>query len=201
MQPSIAWIVRLDNPASSESLDEDQPSIARAPLICSAVSKRLDLFVAQIEQLRYKLCIKTIPSRDWRAEFQRLEGAYAPSTMRSYFADVEAFETWCLENGIVEIFPAHAETVCRFIEDEGKTKAPSTVRRRLYAIRKAHRLLQLEDPTREEDINLALRRVKRIKLVRPKQAKGLTRDYLERFIEIEPDTPWGLRNRAMLSLG
>ncbi|WP_233140018.1 tyrosine-type recombinase/integrase [Marivita geojedonensis] len=61
--------------------------------------------------------------------------------------------------------------------------------------------MRLPDPTYDEDINLALRRVRRAKLARPKQAKGLTRDYLDRFIRGEPDTPWGLRNRAMLALG
>ena len=137
----------------------------------------------------------------WRSEFLRLEGAYAPSTMRGYRADVEAFEAWCYESGIGEPFPASVETVCRFLEDEGRTKAPSTVQRRLYAIRKVHRLLDLDDPTHHEDINLTFRRVRRSKPVRPRQAKGLTRTYLDQFLESEPDTPWGLRNRAMLSLG
>lgn len=137
---------------------------------------------------------------DWRSEFQRLEGAYALSTMRSYRADVEAFEAWCLDRDI-DPFPASVETVCRFLEEQGRKKAPSTVRRRLYAIRKVHRLLRLPDPTFDEDINLALRRVRRAKAIRPKQAKGLTREFLDRFLETEPDTPWGLRNRAMLSLG
>ncbi|ANK80018.1 MAG: hypothetical protein TEF_03870 [Rhizobiales bacterium NRL2] len=59
----------------------------------------------------------------------------------------------------------------------------------------------MPDPTFDEEINLAFRRIRRRKAVRPKQAKGLTRDYLDRFLETEPDTPWGLRNRAMLSLG
>lgn len=137
----------------------------------------------------------------WRTEFRRLEGAYSPATMRNYFADVEAFEEWCRANGFSEPFPASVAIVCRFLEDQGKTKAPSTVRRRLYAIRKVHRLLDLPDPTYHEDINLAYRRVRRSKPVRQKQAKGLTQDYLEKFIATEPDTPWGLRNRAMLSLG
>lgn len=137
---------------------------------------------------------------DWRFELQRLDGAYAPSTMRSYRADVEAFETWCTGRGIIP-FPAEVETVCRFIEDQGRLKAPSTVRRRLYAIRKVHRLLRLTDPTYAEDVNLSLRRVRRNKAVRPKQAKGLTCDYLHRFLATQPDTLRGLRNRAMLSLG
>ena len=46
-----------------------------------------------------------------------------------------------------------------------------------------------------------MRKVRRQKPIRPRQAKGLTRNYLESFLESEPGTPWGLRNRAMLSLG
>jgi len=142
----------------------------------------------------------THTASDWRSEFRRLEGAYAPSTMRSYRADVEAFEVWCTDRDTLP-FPADVATICRFLEDQGVTKAPSTVRRRLYAIRKVHRLLRLPDPTFDEDINLSLRRVRRSKAIRPKQAKGLTRDYLDRFLATQPDSPRGLRNRAMLSLG
>ena len=137
---------------------------------------------------------------DWRTHFKRLDGAYAQSTMRSYHSDVEAFETWCQENKC-NAFPASVDTVCRFLQEQGAIKAPSTVRRRLYAIRKVHRLLQLEDPTHDEDINLTFRRIKRAKYTRPKQAKGVTREYLDKFLAVQPDNPWGLRNRAMLSLG
>lgn len=137
----------------------------------------------------------------WRFEFQRLEGAYPPSTMRSYISDVEAFEDWCEAMSITEPFPASVETVCRFLEDQGKSRAPATVQRRLYAIRKVHRLLRIPDPTYDEEIDLTYRRVRRARAVRPSQAKGLTRPYLDRFFDSEPRTPWGLRNRAMLSLG
>ena len=139
--------------------------------------------------------------RDWRSEFQRLEGAYAPATMRSYESDVEAFEHWCEMMGIDKPFPATVETVCRFLEDQGECRAPATVKRRLYAIRKVHRLLRIPDPTYDEDINLTFRRVRRARAVRPSQAKGLTRPYLDRFLASDPRTPWGLRHRAMLSLG
>ncbi len=140
------------------------------------------------------------PKHDWRSEFKRLEGAYAPSTLKSYYADIEVFETWSLEHGL-EPFPAPVPVICQFLEDQAPGKAPSTVRRRLYAIRKAHRLLRLPDPTYDEEINLTFRRIRRAKHTRPKQAKGLTRAYLDAFLAVQPDTPWGLRNRAMLSLG
>ena len=139
-------------------------------------------------------------NHSWKTEFQRLEGAYAPSTMRSYYSDVQSFVDWC-DSVNSNPFPASVETVCAFIESQGNKKAASTVRRRLYAIRKIHRLLRLPDPTYDEEINLSLRRVRRTKLARPKQAKGLTQNYLERFIVGEPDSPWGLRNKAMMSLG
>ncbi|MGJ8561890.1 MAG: tyrosine-type recombinase/integrase [Litorimonas sp.] len=138
--------------------------------------------------------------KDWRNEFKRLEGAYAPATLKSYLADVEIFVNWCRELNI-EPFPASVATVCSFLEDQAPGKAPSTVRRRLYAVRKVHRLLQLPDPTWDEDINITYRRIRRAKLTRPKQAKGLTRKYLDAFLAVQPETPWGLRNRAMLSLG
>ncbi|EDM72230.1 Site-specific recombinase XerD-like protein [Roseobacter sp. AzwK-3b] len=140
-------------------------------------------------------------STNWRSAFQRLEGAYSPATMRSYRGDVEAFEIWCHENGIPTLFPAEVETLCQFLEDQGQTKAPSTVKRRIGAIRLIHNLLDLPDPTVHPDVKLALRRACRLKPARPKQAKALTRDYLDQFLAAQPDTPWGLRNRAMLSLG
>jgi integrase len=141
-----------------------------------------------------------IPHATWRDHFARLDGAFAPSTLRAYYADVEHFETWCLTHAVLA-FPVTVLDLCRYLEADGRCSSPATVRRRLYAIRKVHRLLRLPDPTLDEDINIALRKIKRAKLSRPKQAKGLTADYLDQFIAVQPETPWGWRNRAMLSLG
>tara|TARA_R100000687_G_C6447555_1_gene163596 strand:- start:125 stop:1045 length:921 start_codon:yes stop_codon:yes gene_type:complete len=136
---------------------------------------------------------------NWRLEFNRLEGAYAPSTMRAYYADIETYIQWCALSNRPP-FPGSVETVCAFLMDQG-TFAPSTVRRRVYAIRKVHQLLRLPDPTYDENINLTFRRIRRSKTSRPRQAKGMTKNYLEKFLAIQPDNPWGLRNKAMLSLG
>lgn len=137
---------------------------------------------------------------DWRAEFKRLDGAYAPATLRSYYSDIQIFVTWCEEQDIAP-FPATVANLCRFLEGQAPDRVPSTIRRRLCAIRKIHRLLRLADPTYDEDIQLTFRRIRRAKTTRPKQAKGLTRKYLDRFLDVQPDNPWGLRNRAMLLLG
>lgn len=112
----------------------------------------------------------------------------------------KAFVQWCENLGHVS-FPASPESICSFLADQSASLAVSTVKRRLYAIRKIHRLLKLEDPILSEDVLLALRRVRRSKPERPRQAKGLNRPYLDRFIAAQPETPWGIRNRAMLALG
>jgi site-specific recombinase XerD len=145
-----------------------------------------------------KVTSRRVP--DWRAEFKRLDGAFAPATIKSYLTDVRLFVEWCQERGLSAL-PAEIDTVCAFLEEEAKALCPSSVRRRLYAIRKIHRLLRLADPTWDEAISITLRRIRRAKLNRPKQAKGMTRDYLERCLDAQTDDPWGLRNRAMISLG
>ena len=76
---------------------------------------------------------------DWRAEFKRLEGAYAPSTLKSYISDVSIFVDWCDAAGRSAL-PASVETVCAFLEDQARGRFPARVWRRLYAIRKVHRL-------------------------------------------------------------
>ena len=137
---------------------------------------------------------------NWRLEFDRLEGAYAPSTMRAYYGDLEIYTRWCAESNRVP-FPGSVDTVCAFLIHQSPKLAPSTVRRRIYAIRKVHELLRLPDPTQDEEINLTFRRIRRSKTSRPRQAKGMTRDYLERFLAVQPNSPWGLRDKAMLSMG
>ena len=114
---------------------------------------------------------------NWRVEFKRLEGAYAPSTLKSYYADIEIFEHWCLDRDL-KPFPALVPTVCQFLEDQAPGKAPSTVRRRLYAIRKAHRILRLPDPTWDEDINITFRRIRRANATRPKPRNSGNRFFI-----------------------
>lgn len=137
---------------------------------------------------------------DWRREFKRLEGAYAQATLRAYYTDVQKFTVYCSARGL-EPFPANAAMVCDFIAAQGVDLSPGSVRRCLCAIRKIHHLLRLPDPTTDEDVNLAMRRLRRAKLGRPRQAKGMTRAHLDLCLAVQPDSPWGLRNRALLSLG
>lgn len=100
-----------------------------------------------------------------------MEGAFAPSTLRSRVSDVAIFVEWCEEKRISPL-PASVSTVCQVFEDQAPGKAPSTVRRRLYAVHKVHRLLHLPDPTWDEDISITIRRIRRAKLALQNRQKA-----------------------------
>ena len=131
--------------------------------------------------------------------FDRLEGAYAPNTLRAYRSDWAHFLDFCENAGLTPL-PASPETMEAFIAFEGQ-HAVATVERRLYSIRKAHELAGLANPCADIGVSLALRRVRRLKPNRPGQALGVRRDMLEHMIAAQPDTLQGIRNRALLSIG
>jgi integrase/recombinase XerD len=130
----------------------------------------------------------------------RIQGAYAPNTLRSYYADVRSFVDWCGERK-VEPFPLTSETLCYFIESLQLDYSYSSIRRRISALRRLNKLLGFEDHTHSEEVYIAIRRLKRSKCLEQRQAVGINHDILIRMINAQPDTLAGTRNRALLSLG
>ena len=130
----------------------------------------------------------------------RLEGAYAPNTLKSYYADARAFVDWCMKRNIVP-FPIESETLSTYIECLQHNAAYSSIRRRVSSLRRLNRMLGFEDHTRTEEVYLAIRRLKRSKCMEQRQAVGINHDILIKMIAAQPDTLAGTRNRALLSLG
>ena len=136
----------------------------------------------------------------WTEQMTRLEGAYAPSTISSYYADGRAFVDWCASQSR-EPWPASPDVLAAFVAFDGARCAPATVRRRLVSIGKIHRLMGLSDATKSEEVRLAYRRVLRARARPASQAAGLTWGEMADIIKSEPDTLSGARNKAMLALG
>ena len=131
---------------------------------------------------------------------ERLNGAYAPNTLKSYYADATAFVDWCSERNI-EPFPLGSETLCAYIEYLQEGSAYSSIRRRISSLRRINKLMGFEDQTKTEDVYLAIRRLKRSKCLEQRQALGIKHNILIKMIAAQPDTLAGVRNRALLSLG
>lgn len=137
---------------------------------------------------------------DWRAAIERLDGAYSEHTLRSYRSDFTIFERWCLGNDHAPL-PATPQVVADFIAADAVRSASSTLKRRLAAIRKVHRLFRLPCPVDDEEVAIALRRAMRAKRRRPRQALGLTAALRDQLIAACPDTLIGRRDRAMIAIG
>ena len=138
---------------------------------------------------------------DWRATLARLEGAYADTTLRAYRADMTVFEKWCGQAHRRPALPASPQTVAAFVAHQAKFCSAGTLKRRLAAVRKIHKLLRLENPVTDEEVTIAMRRALRKRSARPRQALGLTQDLRDRLIAVCPDTLTGKRDRAMIALG
>ncbi|MBI1867946.1 MAG: tyrosine-type recombinase/integrase [Methylocystis sp.] len=137
---------------------------------------------------------------DWRVALARLEGAYADNTLRAYRADMDVFDRWC-RTVQRRALPAEPQTVAAFIAHEADRCAAATLKRRLAAIRKVHRLFRMENPVTDEEVVIAMRRARRAKRARPQQALGLISDLRDQLIAACPNSLAGKRDRAMIALG
>jgi hypothetical protein len=99
------------------------------------------------------------PELDEAVEYAR--AAKSPATRRAYRSDFEIFQSWCTTRQVCPL-PALPETVAAFLASEAKRQIkPSTISRRLAAIRYAHKLAGLSSPTTSEAVNATLRGIKR----------------------------------------
>jgi site-specific recombinase XerD len=139
-------------------------------------------------------------SKKISSAFKRLEGAYAPNTIKSYYADVTQFVDWCDVKSL-PAFPLDDKVLVEFIEAHQFTLKYATVRRKLAALRKINSLLGCPDVAHSQEFHLTLRRMRRGQSAERRQARGINEDLLLRMIAAQPRTLTGTRNRALLSLG
>jgi site-specific recombinase XerD len=131
--------------------------------------------------------------------FARAEKAEA--TRRAYRTDFEIFRAWCNERKVAEL-PATAEAVAAFIAFEAsRAIKPSTIARRVAAIRYAHKLAGHESPTNAESVRATLRGIRRTMGVAPIRKVPITSEHIRAMAAAAPDTLAGLRDRALLLLG
>ena len=127
--------------------------------------------------------------------------AQAPATARAYASDVAAFDRWCAVRGHVAR-PAAPATVAVFLADEARRGLkPSTLSRRLAAIRHAHVAARLEPPTVSEEVRHVLRGIRRTVGTRPLKKAPATAERVLVMVSHCPRTLTGLRDRAILLLG
>jgi len=125
----------------------------------------------------------------------------AASTRRAYRSDFALFRSWC-ETKRVPALPAAPETVAAFLAAEAnRSVKPSTIGRRLAAIRYAHQLVGHEPPTNSEAVKATLRGIRRTAGSAPVRKAPATAEKILAMVEKASTDIKGLRDRAIPLLG
>jgi site-specific recombinase XerD len=129
---------------------------------------------------------------------ERIEGAYAPATIRAFKADFNTFITYCIEHHTNPL-PANPSVVSHYIDHLSNcTFTSAYIRRIIVSISSVHKLNRFGDPTKDCDVQLAIRKMHR-KLGRSsKQVAGITRKILEKMMDATENDLRGIRDRALL---
>jgi integrase/recombinase XerD len=91
--------------------------------------------------------------------------------------------------------------VAAFLGEEAQGMSISTVKRRIEAIKFAHRMSDVPSPASHSEVRLALRRAARSKRQRPEQALGLTGNLLEKMLAACGSDLDEMRDAALVSVG
>ena len=133
------------------------------------------------------------------AGYARAEKAEA--TRRAYRSDFGVFRSWCEAKHVLAL-PAQPKTVAAFLAAEASRGVkPSTIGRRLAAIRYAHKLAGRELPTNSEAVKATLRGIRRTARSVPARKAPATADRIVAMVNKADSDPKGVRDRALLLLG
>lgn len=130
----------------------------------------------------------------------KLEGAYAPSTLRAYRADFEEFISYCESIGD-DALPASGQAVVSFIQHlVARQQKSASIRRAIAGIASIHQLSSLPDPTKEVEVKLAIRRMYRQLGREQHQAMAITAPLLKKLLAATDNDLRGARDRALIAV-
>ena len=137
---------------------------------------------------------------DFAAALDLAKAEKAASTRKAYGTDFRLFKVYCDGKG-VSALPATPETVAAYLATEAQSAKPSTIGRRVAAIRYAHKLAGLETPTDAEGVKATMRGIRRtFGGARNKKSPAVAAK-MHSMVATAPEGVAGLRDRALLLLG
>ena len=127
--------------------------------------------------------------------------ARSERTWRAYESDWADFRGWCEEHGEPPV-PPDAQVVCRYIGGlAGTGLRPSTIRRRLAALSVVFQTMHQPAVTKERVVLDTMAGIARSVGVAQRQATPATTREIRRMCQAMPDSPHGVRDRAIILLG
>jgi site-specific recombinase XerD len=142
-----------------------------------------------------------VPEADLAAAAGYARAEKAAATRKAYGSDFAIFRAWCGRRGL-NALPATPESVAAFLAAEAiRGVKPSTIGRRVAAIRYAHKFAGHETPSGSEAVKATVRGIRRsVGAARMRKAPA-TADRVRAMVAEAPNSVIGLRDRALLLLG
>ena len=134
-----------------------------------------------------------------QATIKKIEGAYAPSSIRAYKSNFENFIRFCDENNTTAL-PASSEILASYIKKLSSHLKSSSIKIAVASIASLHNLNSLSDPTQHPDVKIEMRRMYRILGRYSKQAYGINKDLLDKMVAATDNSLRGIRDRTILLL-
>jgi site-specific recombinase XerD len=132
-----------------------------------------------------------------QATIKKIEGAYAPATIRAYKSNFENFISFCEENNTTAL-PASSGIVATYIKKISVFLKSSSIKIAIASIAALHNLNSLSDPTQHPDVKIEMRRMYRTLGRYAKQAYGINKDLLDKMVAATDNSLIGIRNKAIL---
>jgi site-specific recombinase XerD len=145
------------------------------------------------------LPLAALPEMEGAVKYALAEKAEA--TRRAYKSDFAIFRAWCSGKGLSAL-PTSPEAVAAFLASEAvRNVKPSTLGRRLAAIRYSHRLAGLPSPSDAEPVRATLRGIKRVHGAAPVRKAAALSTHVKAMVAHCDAALSGRRDRALLLLG
>jgi site-specific recombinase XerD len=142
-----------------------------------------------------------LPAREIAAATEYARAEKASATRRAYRTDFEIFRAWCAER-CVRALPAAPEAVAAFLAHEAERHVrPSTIGRRVAAIRYAHTLAGFQLPTDDERVRATVRGIRRSLGAMPSKKTPATAERVVAMAPLANGRLAALRDRALLLIG
>ena len=132
-----------------------------------------------------------------QATIKKIDGAYAPSTIRAYKSNFEKFIKFCDENNTAAL-PASSEIVANYIKKLSSHLKSSSIKIAVASISALHNLNSLKDPIQHPDVKIEMRRMYRTLGRYAKQAYGINKDLLDKMVAATDNSLRGVRDKAIL---
>lgn len=131
-----------------------------------------------------------------------MKKARADSTWRAYRSDWRQFEAFC-NNVQLQALPASPRTLVSFLSSQaGERKSPSTIQRRLVAIRLVHTGAGHQRPDSDPVITELMKGIRRDwRQPTARKTPAVATDVIAMADSVDPETNKGLRDRALLLFG